>query len=39
MINMDMVGRLDKDKNLTVGGVGSSPYFPRFGKKSETCRL
>ena len=21
MINMDMVGRLDKDKNLTVGGV------------------
>jgi Zn-dependent M28 family amino/carboxypeptidase len=23
MINMDMVGRLDKDKNLTVGGVGS----------------
>ena len=38
MINMDMVGRLDKDKNLTVGGVGSL-HFPRFGKKIETCRL
>jgi len=33
MINMDMVGRLDKDKNLTVGGVGSSPIFPDLVKK------
>lgn len=33
MINMDMVGRLDKDKNLTVGGVGSSPIFPDMVKK------
>lgn len=27
MINMDMVGRLNKMKELTVGGVGSSPIF------------
>ena len=33
MINMDMVGRLDKDKNLTVGGVGSSPILPDLVKK------
>ncbi len=33
MINMDMVGRLDKDKNLTVGGVGSSPIFADLVKK------
>lgn len=33
MINLDMVGRLDKDKNLTVGGVGSSPIFPDLVKK------
>ena len=25
MINLDMVGRLNKDKELTVGGVGTSP--------------
>ncbi|TXH21810.1 MAG: M20/M25/M40 family metallo-hydrolase [Chitinophagaceae bacterium] len=30
MINMDMVGRLDKDKNLTVGGVGSSPVYAQI---------
>ena len=28
MINLDMVGRLNKDKALTVGGVGTSPVFP-----------
>ncbi|MGB6093003.1 MAG: M20/M25/M40 family metallo-hydrolase [Moheibacter sp.] len=27
MINMDMVGRLNKTKELTVGGVGTSPIF------------
>ena len=27
MINMDMVGRLNKTKDLTVGGVGTSPIF------------
>ncbi|MCK0130055.1 M28 family peptidase [Flavobacteriaceae bacterium F08102] len=27
MINMDMVGRLNKDSTLAVYGVGTSPYF------------
>lgn len=27
MINMDMIGRLNKDKVLTVGGIGTSPVF------------
>lgn len=27
MLNMDMIGRLNKDKALTVGGVGTSPIF------------
>lgn len=27
MINLDMVGRLNEDKALTVGGVGTSPIF------------
>jgi hypothetical protein len=27
MINLDMVGRLNKDKDLTIGGVGTSPVF------------
>ncbi|HNR85869.1 MAG TPA: M20/M25/M40 family metallo-hydrolase, partial [Taishania sp.] len=27
MINMDMIGRLSKDKALVIGGVGSSPDF------------
>lgn len=33
MINMDMVGRLNKDKELTVGGVGTSPILPDLVKK------
>jgi hypothetical protein len=33
MINLDMVGRLDKDKDLTVGGVGTSPIFGEMIKK------
>ena len=33
MINMDMVGRLNKDKDLTVGGVGTSPVLPDLVKK------
>lgn len=33
MINMDMVGRLNKDKDLTVGGVGTSPILPELVKK------
>src|SRR5690554_300005 len=27
MINMDMIGRLNKMKEMTVGGVGTSPIF------------
>ena len=27
MINMDMIGRLGRDKKLLVGGVGTSPVF------------
>lgn len=33
MINMDMVGRLNKDKDLTVGGVGTSPILSDLVKK------
>lgn len=33
MINLDMVGRMNKDKDLTVGGVGTSPLFPEMIKK------
>ncbi|MCD9855136.1 M20/M25/M40 family metallo-hydrolase [Epilithonimonas sp. JDS] len=33
MINMDMVGRLSKDNNLNVGGVGTSPILPELVKK------
>lgn len=27
MVNMDMIGRLSRDKKLLVGGVGTSPVF------------
>ena len=30
MINLDMVGRLNKDKDLSVGGIGTSPIFPDY---------
>ncbi|MDR2205356.1 MAG: M20/M25/M40 family metallo-hydrolase [Flavobacteriaceae bacterium] len=30
MINMDMVGRMNKEKDLTIGGVGTSPIFPEL---------
>jgi len=33
MINMDMVGRLNDNKDLTVGGVGTSPILPDLVKK------
>lgn len=33
MINLDMVGRLNKDKDLTMGGVGTSPVFGEIIKK------
>ena len=33
MINLDMVGRLGKNKDLTIGGVGTSPVFGEIIKK------
>ena len=35
MINLDMVGRLNKDKVLTVGGVGTSPIFGEIIAKNK----
>ena len=35
MINMDMIGRLDKDKSLTVGGVGTAPEFSNIVTKNK----
>ncbi len=33
MVNLDMVGRLNQDKVLTVGGVGTSPKFGELAQK------
>ncbi|HCN11968.1 MAG TPA: peptidase M28, partial [Chryseobacterium sp.] len=33
MINLDMIGRLNKDKDLTIGGVGTSPSFGEMVKR------
>ena len=35
MINMDMIGRLDKDKSLVVGGVGTAPDFSAIVTKNK----
>lgn len=35
MINMDMIGRLNKEKSLVVGGVGTSPDFSGILEKSK----
>lgn len=35
MINMDMIGRLNADKGLTVGGVGTSPEFTKIVNKNK----
>ncbi len=44
MINMDMIGRLNPERNLVIGGVGTSPLFdqaisqirePKFQLKKE----
>lgn len=34
MINLDMVGRLDDEKNLTVGGIGTNPNFGKWIEKN-----
>ncbi|WP_447950910.1 M20/M25/M40 family metallo-hydrolase [Chryseobacterium koreense] len=33
MINLDMIGRLNKDKDLTIGGIGTSPVFGEMVKR------
>ena len=35
MINMDMIGRLDKDKSLVVGGVGTAADFTAIVNKNK----
>ena len=35
MINLDMIGRLDKDKSLTVGGIGTAPEFSTIITKNK----
>mgnify|MGYP005850007315 CR=1 FL=1 len=35
MINMDMIGRLDKDKNVTVGGIGTAADFSTIVTKNK----
>lgn len=39
MINLDMIGRMNKDKDLTVGGVGSSPLFPELITKMKPAGI
>lgn len=34
MINMDMLGRLNKDKEMVVGGVGTSPVFSEIVRRN-----
>ncbi|WP_304342697.1 M20/M25/M40 family metallo-hydrolase [Chryseobacterium koreense] len=33
MINLDMIGRLNHDKDLTIGGIGTSPIFGEMVKR------
>jgi Tol biopolymer transport system component len=35
MLNMDMIGRLNDKKEMTVGGVGSSPIFSKLIEKNK----
>ncbi|MEM0542748.1 M20/M25/M40 family metallo-hydrolase [Flavobacterium sp. j3] len=35
MINMDMIGRLNDKKELTVGGIGTSPEFKNLVEKNK----
>ena len=39
MINLDMVGRLNHDKVLTVGGVGTSPVFGEIINKNNPAGI
>jgi len=35
MLNMDMIGRLNDKKEMTVGGTGTSPIFPDLAEKDK----
>lgn len=35
MLNMDMIGRLNDKKEMTVGGVGTSPNFSKLAEKNK----
>ena len=35
MLNMDMIGRLNKEKSLIVGGVGTSPEFAKIAERNK----
>lgn len=35
MINMDMIGRLDENKGLVVGGIGTCPDFEKIIEKNK----
>lgn len=39
MINLDMVGRLNHDKVLTVGGLGTSPVFGEIINKNKPAGI
>jgi aminopeptidase YwaD len=39
MINMDMIGRLDPQKGMQVGGIGTSPSFPALLKEVDPAGL
>ncbi len=35
MLNIDMIGRLNDKKEMTVGGVGTSPLFSKLAEKNK----
>ncbi len=35
MLNIDMIGRLNDKKEMTVGGVGTSPIFSKLAEKNK----
>ncbi len=39
MLNMDMIGRLNKDRQLAISGVGTSPVFGRILDKIKTPKF
>ena len=39
MINMDMVGRLDKDRRLAISGIGTSPVWKELLEKTNKYKF